>query len=260
MNRDVKEIRKSIAQRKKGKELTGSKTRVASSPASYVQEEEKHGYLPFISSTEERPNTNAQLVSAFVFKSIVAAVLFFSVAILFRLDAVFLQSPKEWVSDAVTEEFQFASVNQWYQEKFGDPLAFLPQAPNSEEAIPASAQLALPVNGTIRESFQKNGQGILIETPQEENVHASGKGYVIFAGQKDKTGKTVIIQHADGSKSYYGFLANLNVNQYEYVGIGKVIGTTTPTKAGDDQQVYFAIEKKDQFVDPIQVIQVNDQP
>lgn len=259
MNREVREIRKSIAQRKKEKEVAGNRTRPSTSPISYVQEEEKFGYLPFSSPSEGKPGANTELVTAFVFKSIVAAVLFFSVAILFRMDATFLQKPKDFITHAVTEEFQFAAVNQWYKQKFGEPLAFLPQTPGSTDAVPVTSQFALPVTGKIHESFQKNGQGILIETIQETNVHASDQGSVMFAGNKKETGKTVVIQHADGSKSYYGFLKTINVNAYEHVEHGKVIGTTAPVTNGNDQHFYFAIEKGNQFVDPIQVIQVNDQ-
>lgn len=257
MKRDVRDIRKSIAQRKKERELNGKKS--VSTPVSYVQEEEKYGYLPFTQG-EHRQSANAQLVSAFVFKAIVAAVLFFSVAILYRMDASILQKPKSWVTGALTEEFQFASVNRWYQEKFGEPLAFLPQSPANNEVEPASAQHALPVNGTISESFQKNGNGIMIETQQEQEVKASNGGSVIFAGNSNDTGKTVIIQHADGSKSYYGYLKDISVNLYEHVNSGKAIGTTTPSSNGEQQHLYFAIQKGDDYIDPIQVIQVHEQP
>ncbi len=256
MKRNVRDIRKSIAQRKKEREIKGK--RAVSTPVSYVQEEEKYGYLPF-SQGEDRQSANAQLLSAFVFKAILAAVLFFSVAILYRMDASFLQKPKSWVTDAVTEEFQFAAVNQWYQENFGEPLAFLPQTPGSNDVQPVTAQHALPVNGTISESFQKNGQGIVIETSQEEQVKASKGGTVIEAGNKKDTGKTVVIQHADGSKTHYGFLNEIDVNVYEHVNTGKIVGTTTPSSNGD-QHLYFAIQKGDDYIDPIQVIQVNDQP
>jgi len=257
MKRDVRNIRKSIAQRKKERQLKGGKS--VSTPVSYVQEEEKYGYLPFTQG-EDRQSANAQLLSSFVFKAIVAAVLFFSVAILYRMDASFLQKPKSWVTDAVTEEFQFASVNKWYQESFGEPLAFLPQMPSSDKVEPVTAQHALPVNGTIHESFQKNGQGVVIETSQEQDVKASKSGNVIFAGNSNETGKTVIIQHADGSKSYYGYLDNIDVTQYEYVDSRKEIGTTTPSSNGEQQHLYFAIQKGDDYIDPVQVIQVNDQP
>jgi len=256
MKRDVRDIRKSIAQRKKDRELKGKKS--VSTPVSYVQEEEKYGYLPFTQG-EERQSANAQLLSAFVYKVIVAAILFFSVAILYRMEASFLQKPKEWVSGAVTEEFQFASVNKWYQDNFGEPLAFLPQVPSSNDVQPVSAQHALPVNGTIRESFQKNGQGVVIETPQQQEVKASNGGMVIKALNKSDTGKTVVIQHADGSKTYYGFLDEINVNAYEHVNNGATVGTTTPTSNGE-QRFYFAIQKGDDFIDPFQVIQVHDQP
>lgn len=259
MKRDVKDIRRSIADRKKKRGVGGEKKSTSTPIVPSVQEEEKHGYFPF-SESDRGSNANAQFLTAFLFKSVIAGVLFFSVAILYRLDVGYLDRPKEWVDQAVTEEFQFAAVNQWYMEKFGEPLAFLPQSPGEEDAVPTAAgELALPVSGSIRESFQTNGQGVVIETSSQEEIHASGSGMVEFAGKKEDTGNTVIIQHADGSKSHYGYLSEVNVNQYQRVTAGSVIGKTAPSENGTAETVYFAIQKGDQFVDPIEVIQVHDE-
>ncbi|GGD03590.1 M23 family metallopeptidase [Pontibacillus salipaludis] len=262
MKRDVKDIRRSIAERKKKRGVGGERKSTSTSTTqavSYVQEEEKYGYFPF-SENDRGSNANAQFLTAFLFKSVIAGVLFFSVAILYRLDAAFLETPQQWVDQAVTEEFQFAAVNQWYMDKFGEPLAFLPQSPGEDEVVPTAAgELALPVSGSIRESFQTNGQGVVIETSSQEDILASGSGMVEFAGKKEDTGNTVIIQHADGSKSHYGYLSEINVNQYQQVSAGNVIGKTAPAENGTAEKVYFAIQKGGQFVDPIEVIQVHDE-
>ncbi|KGP73890.1 M23 family metallopeptidase [Pontibacillus yanchengensis] len=261
MNKDARDIRKSIAQRKKQRELGGDRNRSTSVPISNVQEEEKHGYLPFFSG-DEKQSATSQIFSAFVFKAIIAAILFFSVAIVYRVDSQLFETPKQWVNQAITQEFQFASVNKWYQEKFGEPFAFLPQNPpdNGGTQPAMTEQFALPVNGTISESFQKNGQGIVISTDDAAQVHASDGGTVEFVGKKADTQNTVIIQHADGSKSYYGFLESMDVTQYEQVTHGQVIGTTSSTTEGQGQSFYFAIQQGNQFVDPIKVIQVDEQP
>ncbi|MFC0522461.1 peptidoglycan DD-metalloendopeptidase family protein [Pontibacillus salicampi] len=264
MKKDVRDIRKSIAQRKKQREVSGEHQRTTTTAVSPVQDEEKFGYMPF-SSSEVKGTLGENYFTAFLLRSIVAAVLFFIVAIVYQMDSQVLEKPKSVVQKAVTEEFQFASVNQWYQEKFGEPFAFLPTFPkateqNSQTVATTGEDYALPVNGSIQESFQTNGQGILLATSQEAQVKASRDGTVLFAGNKEDTGKTIIIQHADGTKSYYGNLSKIDVEQYEQVSNGNAIGIMTPTTEGERAALYFAIQKGNQFIDPIQVIEVHDQP
>ncbi|KGX89011.1 M23 family metallopeptidase [Pontibacillus litoralis] len=253
MKKDVRHIRKSIAQRKKQRSVKGERQH-ANSTVTYVQEEEKHGYLPFSSSTEEEKLGSGQYMTTFVFKSLLSAILFFAVAIMYQWDMESFEKPRAFVHHAVTEEFPFASVNKWYEESFGEPFAFLPQ--HIEENVPViTEEYALPVSGSIQQSFQENGQGIQIVTEQQQEVRATDEGIVLFAGKKKNTGNTVIIQHADGAKSYYGMLHNIDVTQYEQVPNQQVIGTT---QAEAGEPFFFAIQQGEKYVDPIQVIQVDE--
>ncbi|KGX93486.1 stage IV sporulation protein FA [Pontibacillus halophilus JSM 076056 = DSM 19796] len=264
MKRDIRDVRKSIAKRKQVRGLNGKEEQKTIHPShvSYLQEEERHGYMPF--TTGEPDPTRAKdgkLVSTLLVQSVCAAVLFLGVATLFRSDVEFLEKPKLWAERTLTEDFQFATVNSWYEDKFGEPLTFLP---NDQAQAPLPAQssdtYALPVAGTITETFEMNGQGIVIETTQEEDIYATDEGVVTFAGKTETTDNTVIIQHADKSQSYYGYLSSINVHQYENVDQSTPIGKTTAGENGEQQHVYFAIKKGDQFIDPVKVMQVDEQP
>src|SRR5690625_3342751 len=108
----------------------------------------------------------------------------------------------------------------------------------------------------VIESFTKNGTGIMISPDEKTVVSALNRGVVIFAGNDSDTRKTVIIQHADGSKTTYGFLSSIDVHVYQVVQSNETIGTFQPTDK--NQMVYFSIEKDKQFIDPSQVIPVAD--
>ncbi|QDP40742.1 M23 family metallopeptidase [Radiobacillus deserti] len=257
MKRDVNEIRKDIARRKK--ERTFSTTNYGSTRAfipSVPQEEEKHGYLPFGDDSASPKRMNDKFVASFMIKTILAAVLFFGIAVLFKVDLKWSEEPKQWASSALTEEFPFAKVNQWYQERFGTPLAI-----GKTESVSgqASEQLALPVNGTISQTFQTTGQGIMITADKESKVLAMKAGTVIFAGNDRKTNKTVIVQHPDGSNSIYGNLTSIDVHQYQSVQSKEVIGKYNPATS-EEKEVYFAVEKENKFVDPVKVMQVDERP
>lgn len=154
------------------------------------------------------------------------------------------------------KDFQFAAVSGWYEEQFGKPLALLPfsDGKKDEKNVEENSEYALPASAKILEDFNDNGQRITIETGKEASIEAMSEGLVRFAGKKDGFGNTVIIQHGDKSESWYGNLAEINVNLYQYIEKGTGIGTAGDTGDGEKGSFYFAIKKDDDFIDPIQVI------
>lgn len=255
MNKGVKKVRQSILQRKKARGLTAKEAKKRQVFPAFPQEEEKHGYFPSFSDNPIPDSGKSMAVSGFMLKAFLSVILFFGAAILVEAEAKFLEKPKEWTSSALTEEFPFAKVNLWYQETFGSPLAFSPQqnTVNGNEE-----QLALPVNGNVTETFQSNGKGIMIAPGETANVSALRDGVVIFAGNDRETNKTVVMQHADGSTSTYGFLGEVDVHLYQFVSMNEGIGKFTP--GADSDTVYFSIEKDNDFINPVQVIEVDDLP
>ncbi|MCT2537959.1 M23 family metallopeptidase [Aquibacillus koreensis] len=259
MKRDLSQVRRNIEKRKRERKVgagagSGNAKQARFSSIAFPQDEERHGYMPVSDEVGTNKNVKDTFIASFVMKSTLAAILFFGVAILVRMDGGFLEKPKQWTSNALTEEFPFATVNHWYQEKFGYPLALTPN-PNSEDVLTP----ALPVNGTLSQTFQVNGQGIMITADEDQSVRAMEKGIVIFAGNNKETNKTVIIQHADKSNTVYGNLTDINVYQYQSVTSNEVIGQFKPSESSA-KAVYFAIEKDNQYLDPIQVMQVDERP
>lgn len=256
MDNGVKKVRQSIAQRKKVRGLTpkdGAKKQVL--PA-FPQEEEKHGYLPLLPDDSFSSSQKSKLAPGIMLKAILSVLLFFSVALLGQSDAALLDKPKAWTSGVLTKEFPFAKVNLWYQESFGSPLAFTAQS--NQAATDANSQLALPVSGSVQETFQSNGQGMMIAPGETAEVSVVRDGIVIFAGKDRKTDKTVVVQHADGTTSTYGYLSDMDVYLYQFVKNSDQVGSFAPST--ENESVYFSIEKDNTYIDPVQVIKVDDTP
>ncbi|WP_163970127.1 M23 family metallopeptidase [Oceanobacillus halotolerans] len=253
MSKGVEKVRKSISKRKKrGVQSKEGYTKYIT--PTFPEEEEKHGYAPIISSGSMQKKDSSSFVSGLVLKSILSVLLFLVTALLYQMDTDFLSKPKEWTSNALTEEFPFAKMNLWYKETFGSPLAFAPDRQTEASTRP----LALPVSGSVTESFQVNGSGIRIAPGESVDVSVLNEGVVVFAGNDPETKKTVIVQHADGSKSTYGNLSSIDVHLYQFVGNSHKIGMFSPTAESDT--VYFSIEKDNEYIDPVQVIQVDERP
>lgn len=254
MNPRVNKIRKSISSRKKSRGATSSDSYKNQFPGLQLQEEEKHGYFPIFTDTTSSKKSKSKMVSGFILKGILSSILFLGTALLLQTNNDVVEKPKMVASSLLTNEFQFAKVNQWYQQTFGTPLALTPR--ENVETTPVNAAFALPVSGSISESFQANGEGVMITPAEESNISVLREGVIIFAGNDPETNKTVVVQHADGSNSTYGFLSSINVHLYQFIDSNQVIGKFVPSV--DSKNVYFSIEKNNKFVDPVQVIEVDD--
>ncbi|MFC3039267.1 peptidoglycan DD-metalloendopeptidase family protein [Virgibacillus xinjiangensis] len=260
MSRGVRKVRQSIERRKKLRGLPAGKDTEKEQhvfPA-FLQEEEKHGVYPDFSEegsvTEKNEHHPAK---GMAIRAVISALLFAGTAFIIQTDAELFKEPKNWTTEALTEEFPFAKVNVWYQDTFGGPMQLSPQPSTDTETV-TQDQLTLPVSGSVKESFQTNGKGIKIAPGEETGVAALEDGVVVFAGKDRDTEQTVIIQHPDGSKSTYGFLSALNVHLYQFVERSQKIGSFSPVQ--ERESMYFSIENKDNYVDPVQVIKVDDTP
>ncbi|WP_026690426.1 M23 family metallopeptidase [Alteribacter aurantiacus] len=250
--------------RQPGRQREGEKRRERSSYPPWVQtshdesREDTDFYRPDgRDSGESEPIFKKETI---LFQLLASVCLFLVVAILFSMPSGQFDSARSFVHQSFTQEFEFATVGDWYENQFGRPLALLPPsmevapAPEGEDIEYASA---LPATGTIAESFEQNGRGIYVETDIDEAVEAVRGGVITFLGEDEEQewGKTVVIRHYDGGESWYGMLDNIQVKLYDHVDAGDLVGYVSP--AVDDESVgvyYFALKEGESFVDPIDVI------
>ncbi|MFL6562842.1 MAG: peptidoglycan DD-metalloendopeptidase family protein [Bacillus sp. (in: firmicutes)] len=251
------EIRRRIAKRKNDK---GTSVKSPDRQIAWPSDDEKYGFNHLSSSGGSNGDDGHPLFKkeVFFFKILSSVLLFLVIAILFRNQSVTFEPAREVVMKTMDQEFKFAVVSNWYESKFGKPLALLPfsedDSVGKKEVV--EKEFSVPAMGKILENFEKNGQGIMIETGKGASVQTINDGIVTFAGVKEETGKTVIIQHADKTETWYGNLNEIKVNLYEYIEKRTVVGTVS-VSAGEDKtkgKYYFAIKKGDDFIDPIQVI------
>jgi stage IV sporulation protein FA len=251
------DIRKRIEKRKRERDRVENRSRPMNR-SNLPETEELYGFdkLPTYDAGPGDGNHPLFKKEVFMMKILASACLVLVVAILFRSDTERAEPIKNFVTNTMETDFQFAAVSDWYQDQFGKPLALLPTK-EQEAKVPDSSSnthYALPASGKILEDFGDNGQRITIETGKDAPVEAMSEGLVRFVGEKEGFGKTVIIQHADKSESWYGNLADFDVNVYEYISSGVSVGKASSAGSEEKGSFYFAIKKGDDFIDPIGVI------
>ena len=73
-------------------------------------------------------------------------------------------------------------------------------------------------------NLSKYNKGVKLTLTPNYPIPIIKDGIVIFVGEKEKLGKTIIIQGSDGIDIWYGNLSNTNLKLYDYVEKNTIIG------------------------------------
>jgi stage IV sporulation protein FA len=191
----------------------------------------------------------------------VSAVLFAAVWGMFHLDHPAAQRGQGWVRAALQRDFDFRAAAVWYEHRFGGLPAFLPALggskadPEAQKAGSSSLQrLYAPVHGKITGKSDDGEQGITIRTEPEAAVAAIDTGRVIAVTTGTDRATEIVIQHAGGLQSKYGWIIGSTLKQYDWVEGGETIGKVTTDAAGGAGKLYIAVKKDNQYVVPTDVI------
>lgn len=110
----------------------------------------------------------------------------------------------------------FASINNWYKKHFGDITPF-------QSLVKENTKLVFNENLVYKDTnIYKNG--IQLNVEKNYLIPVIESGIVVFIGNKDDYGKTVIIEQTDGVSVWYGNVDNINVSLYDYVSKGEFLG------------------------------------
>lgn len=156
------------------------------------------------------------------------AIIFFLISIIFtNYSDKNLLLYKEYV---FTESLPFTKIKGWYEDLFGEVL---PTQDNTQTVFNGKL-----VYKDISEYY--DGEKLLVS--KNTLVNNITSGVVVFSGEKDNYGNTVIIQGIDGVDIWYGNLENVSISLYDYIETGNVIGQTK------DEYLYLVIKKDNEYI------------
>ena len=156
------------------------------------------------------------------------AIIFFLISIIFtNVSDKNLLLYKEYV---LTESLPFTKIKGWYEELFGEVL---PKSDNTQTVM--SGKL-------VYKEIKDYQDGEVLTVSSKALVNSLTSGVVVFSGEKDGYGNTVIIQGIDGADIWYGNLENVSVTLYDYIEEGTVIGSIK------DEFLYLVIKKDNEFI------------
>ncbi len=143
---------------------------------------------------------------------------------------------KNWIDKNVYHvNFSFAQINKTYQKYFGN-LFPVPEVKNPITEPVFSEKLTY----TSKESYK---EGVKLTVSPNYLVPILESGIVVFIGEKENYGKTVIIQQVNGIDLWYVGVDSSNVKIYDYVEKGNLLGESI------SNEIYLYYQKAGEFLD-----------
>ena len=131
------------------------------------------------------------------------------------------------------DSLEFTKINELYQRIFGDVDITKKDNPDSEVVFG-------DVTYTNIEPF-KNGVKLTVDINEAISVITSG--IVVFIGEKEDLGNTIIIQGNDGVDIWYSNITENDIKVYDYVEAGNILGSS------NSENIYITINKDGEFID-----------
>ncbi|MFC7440840.1 peptidoglycan DD-metalloendopeptidase family protein [Laceyella putida] len=185
---------------------------------------------------------------------IVTMMLFALTFLVFRSQSPAMHPVQAWMTDSLTKETAFTRISEWFERYAGGSPAILPAfLPGKKSASqPQEVPWLIPVRGELVLPFDEKRKGLILRTAPHASVRAARDGWVTFADEKKGMGRLVVVKHANGQETWYGWLQEIKVKQKDWIKRGQVIGSVPEMK--EQAYFYFALKKQQQFVDPADVI------
>ena len=122
----------------------------------------------------------------------------------------------------LTKNFNFATINKIFKDKFGSPIPF------SETIIQKETT---PVFNEKLEYTEKSKylDGVKLTVTKNYLVPTIESGMVVFIGEKENYGNTVIISGIDGIDIWYSNINASSLKLYDYVEKGAFVGESKDT-------------------------------
>ena len=178
---------------------------------------------------QKEKNKKKNFLMSFFNKILVCIILVIICLIMMKTNSNF----KEFVSEKIFKDnISFAYLNNLYNKYFGN---ILPSYKNLDTEVVFNEKL---------EYFEYNKylDGYKLSVQTSYLVPIIESGIVVYIGNIDNYGESVIIEGIDGVDIWYSNLENISVKLYDYVNSGDYLGEVK----GED--LYLVFEKNQEYL------------
>lgn len=141
---------------------------------------------------------------------------------------------KSLTENIYEKNFKFTKTKKFYEKYFGNILS-LEKVVKKEQPV-FSEKLAF----SKKEAYEK---GVKLKVSNNYMVPALESGIVVFMGEKENYGQTIIIEQVDGIDTFYSNINYNNIKLYDYIEKGELLGETK------GNNLFLSFQKNGEFLD-----------
>lgn len=195
-----------------------------------MDEDIKRKYSNLINSRTNKNNKTKRYIKNLFIRIFIVLIIFISLGIACKMSPDFKDKIYNYLGKG---NISFTKINKLYNKYLGEVIPSLKKKDNT----------AYVFNENLRyDNISKYYDGAILEVDGSYLVPALKEGMVIFIGEKENYGNTVIIEDLDGVDTWYGNIDNTTLGLYDYVDKGTLVGEVK-------NKFYLVFTKSDKFLD-----------
>ena len=172
-------------------------------------------------------NNNKSPKSNSIITKILLSVIFVFISLIYiKSNDKNLENYKKYV---FTETISFAKANKLLNKLV------------DKKIVSDNKETNMVFNDTSEMLREKYENGTKIKYNSNSIINAKESGIVVFIGEKDNLGNTIIIQGIDGYDIWYSNIKNSNLTIYDYIEKNTIIG--------ESEEVIITISKDGKYID-----------
>ena len=169
-------------------------------------------------------------INGFIYRCMIVIILFLLISIICNISDKNLLFFK---NNIYNNNINFNYFNKIYKKYINK---YIPFDVYDEKVVISNEEL-------IYNSKEKYQNGVKLNVGKNYNIYSIIGGMVVYIGDKEKLGNTVIIQGVDGVDYWYSNITNLSVKMYDYVEKDMLIGTSI------EDDIYLTFVKNGKYLD-----------
>jgi len=182
-----------------------------------------------ITFNEESEDKKIKYLKNLITRILLSVILVISICIFFKLDSNNISLIDKYIFN---DSLEFTKINNWYQKNVGNIL------PQTNE----NASLVFSNTDLTKNKYVPYKDGVKFEVDKGSPISLISGGIVVFIGEKEGYGNTLILQGNDGLDYWYGGITSVNVNLYDYLEKDTLIGESM------DNYLYLILQKDGNFL------------
>lgn len=176
-------------------------------------------------------NKNRNVFKSFFNKILLCIILFLILMIVIKSNPVLKDKIYSFVYE---NNISFSTFKKYFEDKFGGVIPF-------DNVVVDDTVSVFSENMRYEEKTDYN-KGVKLVVSNNYLVPTIESGIVVYMGEKEGYGYTIIVQQNDGVDAWYSNI-NSKVKLYDYVEKGSLLGESI------DNNIYLYFQKNGEFID-----------